>query len=514
MQADIISQSKMDDHDHERRFDRGAWLTLAFGVGFIILTLFLLLLGFASPSDGWWSQEINSGGINTYQFLINQSGRPSPIREGDVLLAVNGRGAETFAFGIEVFALPGELIDFTLERDGRTVEVEVEPVPRRAAGILQVIAYNWRQNPMSILTPAIFFAFGAFVFLMRPGNSAARYLFVLSAFFLCLLWNAADSNILTTIEAPARMWLFGLLGGAWTYLFYPWLILLVLVFPRPIGPLRRYPRLFPALLYGLPFTIVLLATIPYLLSRDPADLGSINTVIGWLVLVMTVLFLAIFIAVIIHHARTPGSSLERAQLRWFGLGMTLGVGGMLLGASIAILGRVTDLDVIRSFTFPPYLILSSLLFLPLCLGIAILRYRLFDIDVIIRKTLQYTIVTGLLALVYFAGIVLLQSVLAPVTGDSDLAVVLSTLLIAALFLPLRRRVQDVIDRRFFRRKYDAEKVLHQFAATARDETDLDALTAELLRVIQETMEPESVSLWLRPARPVLAPSVPKQLDAS
>ena len=136
--------------------------------------------------------------------------------------------------------------------------------------------------------------------------------------------------------------------------------------------------------------------------------------------------------------------------------------------------------------------------LPLALAVGILRYRLFDIDVIIRKTTSYAILTALLALVYFGSVVVLQRLLAPVTGESTAAVVLSTLLIAALFLPLRRRVQATIDRRFFRKKYDAEKVLQQFAATARDETDLDALTAELLRVIQETMEPEHVSVWLKP----------------
>jgi hypothetical protein len=129
----------------------------------------------------------------------------------------------------------------------------------------------------------------------------------------------------------------------------------------------------------------------------------------------------------------------------------------------------------------------------------VLRYRLWEIDVVIRRTTSYAIVTGLLALIYFGSVVVLQRVLSPVTGESTAAVVLSTLLIAALFLPLRRRVQAAIDRRFFRRKYDAEQVLAQFAATARDETDLDALTAELLRVIQETMQPEHVSLWLRPA---------------
>jgi hypothetical protein len=132
------------------------------------------------------------------------------------------------------------------------------------------------------------------------------------------------------------------------------------------------------------------------------------------------------------------------------------------------------------------------------LVMAVLRYRLFDIDIIIRRTTSYAILTGLLLLVYFGTVVILQRLLSPLTGESRVAVVLSTLIIAALFLPLRRRVQATIDQRFFRQKYDAEKVLNAFAATVRDETDLDALTAELARVIQETMQPEFVSVWLAP----------------
>lgn len=129
--------------------------------------------------------------------------------------------------------------------------------------------------------------------------------------------------------------------------------------------------------------------------------------------------------------------------------------------------------------------------------IAIMRYGLWGIDVIIRRTVQYALLTGLLALVFFGSVVLLQAIFGSVTGERfPVVIVLSTLVIAALFTPLRRRVQDVIDRRFFRKKFDAQQVLAEFVVTARDETDLDKLTAELQRVVEETMQPEAESLWL------------------
>jgi hypothetical protein len=136
---------------------------------------------------------------------------------------------------------------------------------------------------------------------------------------------------------------------------------------------------------------------------------------------------------------------------------------------------------------------------PLVFVLAIFYQRLWDIDVIIRRTLVYTTLTAILALFYFASVLLLQAILRPLTGSAEqppVVIVLSTLSIAALFTPLRRRIQDAIDRRFYRRKYDAERTLQAFAASLRSELDLDELRSQLLAVVQETMQPESVSLWL------------------
>jgi hypothetical protein len=137
--------------------------------------------------------------------------------------------------------------------------------------------------------------------------------------------------------------------------------------------------------------------------------------------------------------------------------------------------------------------------IPIALGIAILRYRLYDIDILINRTLVYGTLTTLLVALYFGAIVLLQSVFVALTGEqSTLAVVASTLLIAALFIPLRRRVQSFIDRRFYRKKYDARKTLEAFSAQLRNQTDPYALGDDLVGVVRETMQPAHVSLWLRP----------------
>jgi hypothetical protein len=143
--------------------------------------------------------------------------------------------------------------------------------------------------------------------------------------------------------------------------------------------------------------------------------------------------------------------------------------------------------------------IAALVSFPISIGIAIVRYRLYEIDTLINRTLVYTSLTAILAAVYFGDIVLLQRVFVVLTGQrSTFEVVASTLLIAALFNPLRRRIQSFIDRRFYRRKYDAAKTLEAYSAKLRDETDLDRLGDELVGVVRQTMQPEHASLWLHP----------------
>jgi hypothetical protein len=203
-----------------------------------------------------------------------------------------------------------------------------------------------------------------------------------------------------------------------------------------------------------------------------------------------VLFVAIplsALSVIVRAIRAKGQ--ERQQFKWLGLASILLILTILLNSEIVPLLPGTLDALLEAAAYAG---------VPLAVGIAVLRYRLWDIDVIIRKTVLYAALTITLGVIYVILVVTLQGLFTRLTGqDSPAALVLSTLAIAGLFTPVRRWNQNLIDRRFYRKKYDAEKVLAEFAATARDETDLDRLTAELLRVIQETMEPEFVSLWVR-----------------
>jgi hypothetical protein len=202
----------------------------------------------------------------------------------------------------------------------------------------------------------------------------------------------------------------------------------------------------------------------------------------------------------VYRYRRVSTPVQRQQTKWVLLGL---VGFFTATMSWTILAEFSTLPpgrpkLLFGLSALPQAILLGMF--PISVVIAMMRYRLWDVDLIVRRTLVYAFLTGALLLVYFGSVVVVQTIFNSLTGQeqsSHMTIALSTLLIAALFSPLRRRVQSFIDRRFYRRKYNAELVLSRFAETAQDEVEIEALTAELIRVVQEILQPEQTSLWLK-----------------
>jgi len=304
---------------------------------------------------------------------------------------------------------------------------------------------------------------------------------LLAAFILFMTGPGFSGMLLTQSLAPpwiARLNSF-LAGIVWSTFF-----MFLYLFPNGkfVPPFTRYLAVLPYLLF------LLSSTLP---DRSPVQ--SIGT--GALLL-----FAVGGLISQGYRYRRVSTLEERQQTKWvvFALGIFL-VSLISSQAKFPSFAEGTSGRFWNEFLGNGILSFLIPALIPLSIGISILRYRLWDIDVIIRKTLVYAALTATLALVFFGGVTLLQRAFGGITGteDSPVIIVISTLLIAALFAPLRRRIQDFIDRRFYRRKYNAEQALEEFAVTARSETDLETLSGKLVEVVNQTMQPEKATLWLR-----------------
>jgi hypothetical protein len=358
---------------------------------------------------------------------------------------------------------------------------------------------DWFNNiHQSLLAPFIAGVTGVLILQRRPNHAVGWLLIVISLIAPSAL-VFQEWGVLGYFTFPGAIP--GASMAAWITNWI-WIILMTLVvlmlalFPDGDFLTHRWKNLFVILLFVFLATGLISTFIepqmesafqianPYWQITNPVLPDSIFNLA---VFIFPAVALCALVSLILRFRR--GHVRTREQIKWLLVGVALFATMVVTGIALA---------VVSNSIFGQVMVNASLLGPLLGIGIAMLRHQLYDVDIIIRRTTMYAMLTALLALIYFASIVVLQGFLTPLTGESDVAVVLSTLLIAALFLPLRRRIQETIDRRFFRKRYDAEKTLEAFAVTVRNETDLDALTAELVRVIQETMQPEHVSVWLRP----------------
>jgi hypothetical protein len=301
-------------------------------------------------------------------------------------------------------------------------------------------------------------------------------------------------------------------------------VFLILLFPNGRLPSRRWRIVAWAAICGAALTALGVAFMPgnlfiHFYVDNPFGVAGVigsglttydvfgaSKSLGMTLLLLSILASLLSLILQLHHTRGN----ERQQIKWFMFAVVpFAVSLSVIILDLIVANFTTDFwfrtvhllpswEVFRAFL---YGFVFALLLVPVFTYIAILRYHLYDIDVVINRTLVYGSLTAILVGIYFGGVTATQTLFQALTGQEQLpqlVVVASTLVIAALFNPLRRRIQAFIDRSFYRRKYDTRKTLEAFSAQLRDETDLEAMSDDLVGVVRETMQPAHVSLWLRP----------------
>jgi hypothetical protein len=365
--------------------------------------------------------------------------------------------------------------------------------------ILQVIEIGGADGSLLFMV-STYAVTGALIASRRPANPIG-WLFLFSAAFGAIE-SVSDDYLLrslagegSTLGVPALFR--SLAGWGWVPLVVPVVAFVPMFFPD--GRLLS-ARWRPMPVLGLIGTIAIAVAIAMSPETDEtsSSLGPNPYAIDapWvgplLVVGFAVLISAILLAVaslIVRMRR--GTRIERQQLKIFFCAAVLWPASIVLQAVLGVQSLTAAEPALE------LLDVLAIVAVPVAVAVAILRYRLYDIDVLIRRTLIYATLSVVLLVAYASGVALIQLALAPVTSGNGLAVAISTLAVLALFQPLRRQIQEAVDRRFYRSRYDAARILDSFAVRLRDEVDLDAVRADLLGSVQQTMAPAHMSLWLR-----------------
>jgi hypothetical protein len=467
--------------DNEFGGPRAPLITLLAAIFLLATAGAYILAHVLLPSDGTaldFQTEPPPSGLALNPWRPGQS----PFQPGDVLLAIDGHPLDDWITGRA--ASPGASPStYRIERAGQSIDLVVPLGPYDA---LAALGSNWAFAAALVYL----FAVGAVVFARRPVLPSARALFLVSAavlasstvYYLGLQARDLRYGWLLALWAWGSIALFGVaLGG---------LLHFTLVFPRVRPALARRPAWLVLVYAGvwLPYLVLVALGWPSAASAASRLSLLLRSTSG-----ISAVYFLLVLASSLWAYRHASSQVERRQIRWTVWGIFVAeVPWLATDVAPNLFGRPSLL--------PPQLLGLFWVAIPATIAIAILRERLFDIDVIIRRTLVYSLLTATLAVIYFGSVVLFQALLAAVPGQnqSALATVLSTLTIAALFRPLRTRAQRIIDLRFYRRQYDAAQALNGFSASLREHVNLDQLSERLVDVVDETMRPAHVSLWIRP----------------
>jgi hypothetical protein len=363
------------------------------------------------------------------------------------------------------------------------------------------ISFAGNESSLTKLQPLFSVLVGAII-IHRKGNHPVGWLFLLSglAWAIYYLGFSAGEYVIgghTLFGSEVMIW-----STTWSSYVGFGLAPVLVVFIFPSGRLTS-----PAWRWFFRFAIlsVVAGAVAYALAPgaledltaldNPYGIGGAIGEVADFLMELSWMLLLVALAggvVSLRQKFRRASQEERQQIKW------------MLFAGAAVVAFVFFWGMMEIFGNPEIAATGAALFLPLlplAVGTAILKYRLYDIDVFINRTLVYGALTAVLALFYLGAVVVFQGLLSPITAKSDLAIAASTLSVAALFRPARERIQRFIDRRFYRQKYDAAATLATFSARLRDEIDLDALTAELLAVVGDTMKPSYAGVWLKESSP-------------
>lgn len=463
------------------------WLLLIIGVISLLVPALFLAYHFHSPSDGARiSKEPDA--MTARGIEVHVLSEQSSLQEGDLVIAVQGIDVNEWAealwapAGERVRWAVGETIQYRVQRGDQTMDI---PVVLGAQPVRAILSENWGL----LLFALVFQLVGVFILIQKPREPAAQALFlwgILSGHFY--IW----SSYLQIYDLVNRVgfWFYWINASFLWLSHWPAALHLALTFPQPLPAVQRRPWLvwagYPAayLFYGL--------FLAFFRLQSPSPLDWIGQWYRGDILV-GILFFTPAMLLIGRQYRLHRHGPDRQKIKW------VIFSGIFSGSLTLILYLLPELLGLPSLGVNAIGVL--LLPFPLSIAVAIWRYHLFDINLIINRTLVYGSLTATLTLLFIASITILQFLFTRLTGErSAVATIISTLLIAALFNPLRKRIQTDIDRRFYRQKYNAEQIVAEFGVRLREQVDLDEIGTHLLEVVERALQPDHVSLWLLPSK--------------